>query len=151
MSREPQPHDAPNRRPAGSRRAGILVADDMAAILTLLKFELEAVGFNVWLAVDGDDALDLYRRHRREIDLVLLDVNMPGLDGPHTLEVLRRLSPNLVACFMSGDTGQYTEQDLLDLGAALIFSKPFRAREVADLLQRLSLAPVRPVSFVSLA
>jgi CheY-like chemotaxis protein len=124
-------------RRALARRHGILVADDMAFILTLLKFELESRGLAVWLAVDGDDAVDLYRRHRDEIDLVLLDVQMPGLDGPHTLEALQRLNPAVVACFMSGQIGIYTEEELLDRGAARVFSKPFRPADVADSLQEV--------------
>ena len=52
------------------RNPGILIADDKGLILTLLKLELEPRGFTVWLAVDGDDALDLYRRNHAEIDLV---------------------------------------------------------------------------------
>ena len=56
----------------------------------------------MWLAVDGDDALDLYQRHRAEIDLVLLDVQMPGLDGPRTLDALREFDPDVLACFMTG-------------------------------------------------
>jgi CheY-like chemotaxis protein len=119
-------------------KPGVLVVDDMALILTLLKFELESRGFAVWLAVDGDDALDLYRRHGSNIDLVLLDVQMPGMDGPHTLEALQRLNPDVVACFMAESVGSYTEEDLLGRGAAWIFAKPFRPGEVADLLQRVA-------------
>jgi CheY-like chemotaxis protein len=124
-----------------SRLPGILVADDMALILTLFKIELECRGFNVWLAVDGDDALDLYRRHREEIDLVLLDVQMPGLDGPQTLEALQQLNPDVVACFMTGNAGIYTEEDLLERGAAWVFSKPFRPADVADVLQKVASNP----------
>jgi CheY-like chemotaxis protein len=131
-----EPRERVNGRDTGLRKPGILIADDMALILTLLKAEMEARGFNAWLAVDGDDAVDLYRRHRDEIDLVLLDVQMPGLDGPHTLEALRRLNPDVVACFMSGNAGTYTAEDLLDRGATCVFSKPFRPAEVADLVQR---------------
>jgi CheY-like chemotaxis protein len=123
-----------------ARKPGILIADDMALILTLLKFELEPRGLAVWLAVDGDDALDLYRRHRNDIDLVLLDVRMPGLDGPQTMAALQRLNPDVVVCFMSGDFGTYTKEELLDRGAAWIFSKPFRPVEVADLLQLVASA-----------
>jgi CheY-like chemotaxis protein len=138
MNREPKQHEATNGWAAVARNPGILIADDMALILTLLKFELESRGFNAWLAVDGDDALDLYRKHRDEIDLVLLDVQMPGLDGPHTLEALQRLNPHVVACFMSGNAGIYTEKELLDRGAAWVFSKPFRPVEVADVLQQVA-------------
>ena len=138
MNRDTRQHEATNGSGAIARNPGILIADDMALILTLLKFELESRGFNAWLAVDGDDALDLYRRYCDEIDLVLLDVQMPGLDGPHTLEVLRRLNPHVVACFMSGNVSIYTEKELLDRGAAWVFSKPFRPAVVADVLQRVA-------------
>jgi CheY-like chemotaxis protein len=122
---------------ANGRNPGILVADGMASILTLLKMELESCGFATWLAVDGDDALELYQRHRGEIDVVLLDVQMPGLDGPRTLEALQRLNPFVSACFMSGDFGLYSENDLLNRGAACVFRKPFRPADIADFLQRL--------------
>jgi CheY-like chemotaxis protein len=138
---------APNRQErAGGcagvvRRPGILIADDMALILTLLKFELEARGFAVWLAVDGEAALELYSRHRDEIDLVLLDVHMPGLDGPRTLDALRRLNPDVVACFMTGNGGGYTHEGLLRRGAARIFSKPFPTAEVAGYLETIVSSP----------
>jgi CheY-like chemotaxis protein len=119
------------------RNPGILIADDKALILTLLKLELEPRGFTVWLAVDGDDAIDLYRRNRTEIDLVLLDVQMPGLDGPHTLVALQRLDPDVLACFMTGNSGAYTDDNLLERGAACVFSKPFLIAELVQYLQRL--------------
>jgi CheY-like chemotaxis protein len=137
MNGESQQHQETNRRGVIARNPGILIADDQALILTLLKFEVESRGFNAWLALDGDDALDLYRRHHDEIDVVLLDVHMPGLDGPRTLEALRRLNPDVVACFMSGDLSIYTEEDLIDRGAAWVFGKPFRPAVVADLLQQV--------------
>ena len=119
---------------AGPRRPGVLVADDMGLILTLLKFALEAHGFAVWLAVDGDDALDLYRRNRAEIDLVVLDVQMPGLDGPLTLSAIRRLNPDVLACFMTGDPGPYSREDLLSRGAVRVFDKPFVPADLARTL-----------------
>jgi CheY-like chemotaxis protein len=124
------------------RIPGILIADDMALILTLLKIELEIRGFKVWLAVDGDDALDLYRTHSGEINLVLLDVHMPGMDGPNTLEALQRFNPDVVACFMTGNAGAYTDEELLERGAAWVFRKPFRAAEVADMLYEMASHPV---------
>jgi CheY-like chemotaxis protein len=124
--------DEVSRPPA--RAPGVLIADDMGLILTLLKFALERDGFTVWLAVDGDDAVDLYRRNRSGIDLVLLDVQMPGMDGPRTLEALRRINPDVLACFMTGNGGPYTRDELLARGAARVFAKPFVAHTLARAL-----------------
>lgn len=137
MPRAPSQELLVQDRAAGSRCPGVLIADDMALILTLLRIELDARGFAVWQALDGDDALDQYRKHHDEIDLVLLDVHMPGRDGPHTLDAIRQLAPEVLACFMTGTNGTYTEEELLGRGAAWIFPKPFRPDEVADLLQGL--------------
>jgi CheY-like chemotaxis protein len=120
-----------------ARNPGILIADDMALILTLLKFALEPRGFAVWLAVDGDDALDQYRRHRNEIDLVLLDVQMPGLDGPHTLTALQKLCPTVPCCFMTADPTPYTEEGLLQMGTIRVFRKPIAFTEVIDTLREV--------------
>jgi CheY-like chemotaxis protein len=132
-----------NGGPGRMREPGILIADDMALIPTLLKFELESRGFAVWLAVDGDDALDLYGRHREEIDLVLLKVQMSGLDGPHTLKALQHLNPGVVACFMSDGDDTYSQQELMDRGAAWVFGKPIDPTGVAEVLQQVATASDR--------
>jgi CheY-like chemotaxis protein len=124
-------------RRTSARKPGILIADDMGLILTLLKFVLEPRGFNVWLAVDSSDAIDLFRRHHEQIDVVLLDVQMPGLDGPHTLAHLQRIDRDVVACFMTGNLGNYSVDELLNRGAMCVFIKPFRLSDVADYLQTL--------------
>jgi CheY-like chemotaxis protein len=137
MSSDYELREAANRRGAVGRRPGILIADDMVIMLTLFKFELEKRDLAVWLAVDGDDALDLYRGHRDEIDLVLLDVKMPGLDGPHTLRALQHLCPTVRCCFMTGNPRPYTVEGLLQMGAVRVFEKPFVVTEVIDTLTRL--------------
>ena len=135
----PRPERVVRHSPTGTRsriRPGILVVDDEAAVRSFLKAALELQGFTVWLAEKGVEAVDLYARQRSAIDLVLLDVRMPGLDGPHTLAALRRLDPDVRCCFMSGHTGEYTEAELLLRGAACVFAKPFRLSELGALLCR---------------
>jgi CheY-like chemotaxis protein len=122
---------------ATSRRPGILIVDDLGLILSLLKLELEPRGFRVWLGMDGRDAIDLYRKHAPQIDVVLLDVRMPGLDGLQTLAALQEIDPDVLACFMTGDSGTYTETELLARGADQVFVKPFHPSDIADSLQAL--------------
>lgn len=129
---------AVRRRPAAPRPCGVLVVDDEACIRNLLEAGLRQEGLAVWLAASGQEALDLYRRHRDAIDVVLLDVRMPGADGVQTLTALRVLEPRILSCFMSGDLGEYTEGGLRDLGAAAVFRKPFQLAEVTRVLAGLA-------------
>jgi len=54
-----------------------------------------------------------------------MDVQMPGMDGPATFATLQQINPELKCCFMSGSTGKYTSQELLDRGAVHVMMKPF--------------------------
>jgi CheY-like chemotaxis protein len=119
------------------RLPGILVADDMGLLLVLLKQELEPRGIAVWLAARGRDAVQQYAEHGSEIDLVLLDAELPELDGPGTLALLRRLDPGVRCCFLAGNADGYTEQDLYALGAECVFARPIRPAAVASALAGL--------------
>jgi CheY-like chemotaxis protein len=103
----------------------VLAVDDEPAVLRLLALALPPLGFAVRVAGGGREAVEVYRRHRENIDLVLLDVQMPGLDGPQTLTALQAVRPDVRCAFMSGHTGRYTAEELLAMGAAHVFLKPF--------------------------
>jgi two-component system, OmpR family, response regulator len=119
---------------------GVLVVDDDHLVLVMVQIGLERHGFRVRLASSGREALALYRAHRQEIAVVLLDVRMPGLDGPQTLDALRQLNPAVLACFMSGETGGYEPDELLRHGAAHLIRKPFHVAELANVLRPLAVA-----------
>ena len=63
---------------------------------------------------------------------------MPILDGPQTVAALRQWEPALTFCFMSGESGDYSRQQLLALGAACVFDKPFCVLEVQERIEQLS-------------
>jgi len=119
------------------RKFGILVVDDDLAVLDVLCFGLRQRGFSVRSAADGRSALKTYGRHHEEIDIVLLDVRLPDMDGPQVLCKLRRLSSRFHVCFMSGDLGGYSEQALADMGAAAVFRKPLAAIDLAAKLMEI--------------
>jgi two-component system cell cycle sensor histidine kinase/response regulator CckA len=129
---------APSRDRDGIR-PGILIVDDEPAIRRLLQTALRQHGFfAVWTAADGRQAVEIYRRHRATIGIVLLDVQMPVLDGPRTLAVLQRINPRVCCCFMSGHAGAYTQADLQERGGLHVFAKPFRLTEIMTVLRKLA-------------
>ncbi len=115
---------------------GVLVVDDEPYIRNLLDAVLRRHGFAVWAADGGRAALDLYRQHQSAISVVLLDVRMPGMDGPQTLASLQRIDPAVVCCFMTGHAGGCTADGLLALGAVRLFEKPFRLDDMAQALRQ---------------
>jgi len=119
------------------RPPGILVVDDEPLVRDVLAAVLTRAGFRVWFAGSGLEALEFYRRDAHLIDLILLDVVMPGLDGPTTLLVLRALDPNLLCCLMSGSMDNYTEEDLRGLGVRLLIHKPFNLTHLAASIRQL--------------
>jgi CheY-like chemotaxis protein len=124
--------------PAAARTYGILVVDDEEGVRGVLNVALRQQGFAVWLAAGGQQTLELYWQHRRAIDVVLMDVRMPGLDGPQTLAALQELTPQIRCCFMSGEVGSYAEQGLRSSSAAAVLQKPFPLAEVARVLWALA-------------
>lgn len=118
--------------------AQILVVDDEQPIQELLKFNLEKEGFDVILAGDGGQALDLCERVQP--DLVVLDIMLPGMDG---LEVCRRMRDNGklrdIPVVMLTARGEEMDKVLgLELGADDYLTKPFSPRElVARIKARL--------------
>jgi CheY-like chemotaxis protein len=120
---------------------GILIVDDEATIRNLLQIVLRQQGFRVWLAADGWDALKIYRQHRWNIAMVLLDVRMPGWDGPRTMAALQRIDPGVRCCFLTGQAGDYSKEELRRRGAEHVFAKPFRPAVLGSFLGRLVSRP----------
>lgn len=119
----------------------VLVVDDEAVLRNLLQFALPRQGFAVLTAAGGEEAVALYRQRPHDIALVLMDVNMPGADGPATLTTLRQLDPQVRCCFMTGHAGAYSDEDLRRRGADWVLAKPFELTELSRTLWRLLSSP----------
>jgi DNA-binding NtrC family response regulator len=120
---------------------GVLVADDDEHVRFLLGLALRQAGFDPLLAADGRKAVELFLRHRDKVQVVLLDVKMPGLDGPGALAQIRQIAPQVRCCFMTGHAAHYGADNLLALGAARVFDKPF---DLDDLIETLGELCGRP-------
>lgn len=89
----------------------ILMAEDNEAVREVETAMLLHAGYRVLAAADGEEAFDLFRRHSRDIDLVLLDVVMPRRGGLETAALIRREAPDLPILFMSGYSETLNRED----------------------------------------
>jgi two-component system cell cycle sensor histidine kinase/response regulator CckA len=83
-------------------RKVILVADDDATLLDMIRFLLNSEGYEILSAADGKEALGVSRAHRGPIDLLLTDVSMPYVDGISAYRQISADRPDIKVLFMSG-------------------------------------------------
>lgn len=113
----------------------ILVIDDEESVRTVARIALEEKGFEVILANDGFDAIEVFRRRASSIDAVLLDLSMPRLSGEETLAELRDARPDIRIVLTSGHSEQEISHKFAGKGLAGFVQKPFRASELVDEIQ----------------
>ena len=115
----------------------ILVVDDEGEIRELTREALELLGYSVKMAVNGEQALDIYREHGQSIDLVLLDLNMPGMGGHKCLTELMRLDPDVKVVIVSGYSANGHGKDTVSSGARGFIGKPYQLQELAVMVQKV--------------
>ena len=109
-------------------RPHILLVDDEPAIAEVAEYALREHGFEVRLAADGDTALELFRREPP--DLVLLDLNLPGLGGLELLQRMRALRPAQAVIMVTSRVQEADRVLGLEMGADDYVTKPFSPREL---------------------
>ncbi len=112
----------------------VLVVDDEESVRSLARRILERLGFTVWTAADGEEALRVFGRRAAEVTAVLLDATMPVLSGEETLRGLRAIREDVPILLSSGYTGN--QGDAREDGATAFLQKPYRPADLADALRR---------------
>ena len=117
--------------------ATVLVVDDDVQVRMMLAEMLEHAGYRVLAVSDGDDGLEQYRR--QQIDVVITDLLMPGVDGLETIMNLRQIDPTVKIIAISG--GGVKKLDCLTsasmLGAQYTFHKPVQRDELLSAVESL--------------
>lgn len=122
----------------------VLIVDDETAIRRALRPPLAELGFQVTEASRGEEALQLL--HAGTYDVVLLDINMPGIGGIETLRRIRAFAPRLPILMVTVREGEEEKVEALELGADDYITKPFSIRELIARIRtahRRVHAPVR--------
>jgi signal transduction histidine kinase/CheY-like chemotaxis protein len=108
----------------------ILWVDDEAAMLELMRDNLEERGYVVLTADSGEKALELFRKHRGGVDLVILDLGMPGMGGRECLEKLLEIDAGTRVIITTGFGTRSEEQEMTRAGARGFLAKPAKMSEI---------------------
>lgn len=140
---EENPGKSP-KSPAGRRNPSpkgvgetILIVDDEATVLKLMQRSLEKSGYRVLTANDGEEGLALFKQHTGEIQLVITDMSMPGMDGPEMVAAIHKISPSLP---ILGTSGLNTNPDMEThraLGLQKILGKPCDSQTILQAIRQV--------------
>lgn len=127
------PAEALNTRP-GKREHVILVVDDEIGIREFLTAYLQSKEFRVLSAGSAEEALKLWEDVRDEVELLVTDIVMPGLNGKVLAEKLAADKPSLKVIFISGYLPEEIAEETLD---GIFFRKPFHPQEFLETVRRV--------------
>lgn len=127
-------------RPETRRRAGsetIFIVDDEEDFLDMISEALQLDGYRTFIANSGKKALKMFQELRGEIDLVLLDIMMPGMDGCQVYRAIRKIAPDAKVVLCSGYSDDKKVGDLMSEGISAFLQKPFNSEELGRTLSNI--------------
>jgi PAS domain S-box-containing protein len=116
-------------------RGTVLVVEDEPAMVRLLKNLLHQAGYDVLAAMDGEQAVDLFGRHKEEVDIALVDLNLPKTKGSDVIRALKEQNPKVRIIVASGYLEPEVRSQLSRAGVTEYIHKPYAIDEVLKKLQ----------------
>ncbi|MFQ5584219.1 MAG: response regulator, partial [Calditrichia bacterium] len=110
----------------------ILVVDDEFNIRSMLKEVFEMNGFSVYTAANGEEGVGIFREHTDEIDLIILDMVMPVMDGKRAFLEIQKIKKGQKIIIISGYAQRDDLQEILNKGALAFMSKPFQIDAIVE-------------------
>jgi two-component system cell cycle sensor histidine kinase/response regulator CckA len=114
----------------------LLVVDDEEMIQHTLTGMLESLNYSVIVANNGKDAVDIYKSRKSEIDAILMDIQMPVMDGVEAAKKILKFDPDVKIVFMSGYAEPKSFEILKEMGYQIFLKKPYKIGNLSDILNK---------------
>ena len=135
ITKQAESKDQPESE-AVSGRETVLIVDDEQTIREVVVDMLKGLGYRVMTAASGEEALTVYREKERNIDLVIMDMVMPGLGGAAAIDGIRLMDPDVGIVLASGYSLDGQAQTVLNRGGNIRFmQKPFSMAELSRIVR----------------
>lgn len=113
----------------------VLLVDDESMIIEVGQEILRALGYEVLSARSGEEAVRIYREKKETIDVIVLDMIMPGMGGGETFDRLKEIDPGVKVLLSSGYSIEGMATDILERGCNQFIQKPFDIKELSQKLR----------------
>jgi CheY-like chemotaxis protein len=130
-------HEAPGQLEMTTGSETILLVDDEAMIIEVGRAMLEKLGYRVIACDNGHDAVETIRSKGSRIDLVLLDMIMPGMDGGKTFDRIRELQPSMPVMLSSGYAINGRATQIMRRGCNGFIQKPFNLSKLSEKIRQV--------------
>jgi CheY-like chemotaxis protein len=135
------PRSAPLPRELRPGTGTILLADDEEMILDTGTKILERLGYHVLEARSGSDAVHVYQENREKIDMVILDMIMPGMGGGEAYDRMKAIDPDIKVLLSSGYSIEGQAEEILNRGCQGFIQKPFKVFDLSNKIKELLAVP----------
>jgi CheY-like chemotaxis protein len=115
----------------------ILLVDDEDALRSLSAEILESVGYAVRQASHGEEALGIYKKEGKSIDLVVMDLAMPVMGGREAFRKLIAINPDLKVVVTTGSADDEEARELLALGVKAVLPKPYAVEQFTAIIKNV--------------
>jgi len=115
----------------------ILLVDDEEIIVTVAVRMMKRMGYKVLVAMSGEEAVKIYREKMGEIDMVIVDMIMPGMGGSETYDALKNINSNVKVLLSSGYSVMGDATKILDRGCNGFLQKPFNVKQLSQKIREI--------------
>jgi PAS domain S-box-containing protein len=109
----------------------ILIVEDEEMMLETCKNLCEHIGYDVFTAHNGEEGIEIYKEYKNKISLLILDMEMPGLNGLETFIELKKIDKNVKVIISSGFSLEGNVKTAISKGAKTFLKKPYRLKELS--------------------
>jgi two-component system cell cycle sensor histidine kinase/response regulator CckA len=115
----------------------ILLVEDEELLLEMVHLMLEMKGYTVHIAKDGIEAIEMFKRYKQDIDIVVTDLGLPGMTGMEEFKKIKEIKSDVKIIFASGFFEPDLKSELLKAGAKGFVQKPYTTDEILRTLRKV--------------
>jgi len=115
----------------------VLMVDDEEVIIEVGRELLGAIGYKVLTAIDGKEAIEIYKKNMDKIDIVLLDMIMPDMGGGKVFDIIKKINPHAKVLLISGYSLDNQAAEILNRGCDGFMQKPFNLNELSGKIRKI--------------